>query len=794
MNEYAVERGVVRSEAGLPWMPRLFCDDQLMFEVNENMITEIRYYHPNMSPKTIFLRKNFWKPLAFYMNNGSKYCGFRPVNVQVYPCGFCADWMVESVRFGFSLVAVHNSILLTVATPENLPEGHRFAIELHKSAFFNPHTPYGRDFDSANLCGPRRQWEEPAYQDGAFRAAFSWDKAPGAAMCMTSDIDMTLRQTARFTKYVLSTSALGAGRRYHFAFSFGGSQQEADENSAFTLGHAEQLLAQQKERYDRVASLAPRYHTGNEELDAFMALAPMYNESLKYANAPGGLRANTKHYMAWGSDSLYHGYSLAAWGDNEYNRDILALAKELGSPLICAYDAGCTRNVHRTNEAFSMNDGVYLTHLYSYMVGGGSVTEEQYAYAKALFHWIATLENPSTGLFLTGNKQHFDFSGDSEYTCSADDSYGVKENGLMYMAVRCMQHLAYEHGDLETAQQAASLAARFEKHFCEICFDDEAGFFPIFTNSKTGQHAKSYCAYLMMYENDFMTDAMEETFQDSVAYFRKHFITENGILSLDREHPAYDLDANQMHCWWPAYNADYYSRIIAMTDATDLVDQYVRWITYWSSRLTMPEGYELYDDHPDPGFDEWNQHCGAWQMFTYRAFYQSILRSVIGIDFDHAGVTVYPYHSAEMSVEGVHMLGSVFDVRVCGTGKYIERLNVNGTELVGTHRVPFDLLSDHNTITAFRTEAQSCPIELISCNGAYITGYSAFTDGIAFTIEPQGHAVLKLQSQQAVKVEMDSGEKWIVQPDPRGRMKLEMTQAGRVTIGAAMDQVIAAGE
>ena len=41
MNEYTVKNGVVCSDNGLSWMPRLFCDDRLMFEIDDNSVTEI---------------------------------------------------------------------------------------------------------------------------------------------------------------------------------------------------------------------------------------------------------------------------------------------------------------------------------------------------------------------------------------------------------------------------------------------------------------------------------------------------------------------------------------------------------------------------------------------------------------------------------------------------------------------------------------------------------------------------------------------------------------------------------
>lgn len=780
---YEVKNGEIISPNGFPWAPRLFCDNRLMFEVDENAISEIRYFHPHSGGdhSHIVMRKNFYKAFTFFLESAAANYGFLPAQTRLMPYGFWAEWKLPAHTLEFSIAAVKDSLIFTLTTPPDLPAGYRFKAELRQDGFFTPPVYAQEGFGNPLLGGLPRTWQEFQFQDQMFKGVYTEADDVCTAFCICADFPMAYDKKERNIKYILRSQPLQAGRTYRMVLSVDEDPARVGDISRQVLQQAGALLAAQEKRYAAVAGRAPVLQCDDTALANFFALAPMYVENLKLTDCSGALRATTKHYMAWGSDSLYRAYALALWGDNEYNASILDLAQRLGSPLICAYNGDCTKNLHYTGQ-FDPTDAAYITHLYTYIVGGGKPDADRYAFAKSIFEQISAREKQELGLFDVPTRLHFDYSDDFDTTACDRDVFGVKENGLFYAAVRCMQYLAYQQGDTACMQRAAELARRFERNFVRLCFNSEVGFFPAAVNSVTRAFLSSYCSYLMMYENDYLTDVMEETFAPSLAYFKQNYLSPNGIRPLAVDHPAYDGDGNQMHSWWPGYNADYYARMISMLDDTDCVRQYLGWITYWSDRLTMPEGLECYDDNPEPGFDYWNQCCGSWYMETTRVFYQSVVRSVIGLDFDHGGLTVYPRSGGEYTLTGLHMLGKTFDVAVKGSGKYIRQITVNGTVLEATHKIPMDLLQPHNQIEVQRAAAPVTPFALRSVNGGSLMDYRFNGTVLSAALEVPGHALLKLYTGAPLTVTVDRGQPETVAPGPDGKATVCLELCGRHSI------------
>lgn len=55
-----------------------------------------------------------------------------------------------------------------------------------------------------------------------------------------------------------------------------------------------------------------------------------------------------------------------------------------------------------------------------------------------------------------------------------------------------------------------------------------------------------------------------------------------------------------------------------------------------------------------------------------------------------------------MTLRGLHYGEKTLDIVMRGSGPYVEKLTVNGTELRALHKVPADLLREHNRIEVRR--------------------------------------------------------------------------------------------
>lgn len=218
---------------------------------------------------------------------------------------------------------------------------------------------------------------------------------------------------------------------------------------------------------------------------------------------------------------------------------------------------------------------------------------------------------------------------------------------------------------------------------------------------------------------------------------------------------------------------------------TERFGKYVGWVSYWSERLTVPEGIDCYCDNADPDFDDWNMCCGAWRQYNYRAFYQSIVRGVYGLDFDAFGVTVFPHSYRDVSVKNLFMLNRKFDVEIFGGGRYTKKITVNGTELESTNRIPFGLLRDKNTVLIEKTEKKPSFPQIVRFNSAKILNFQTDAEKIVCDVEIPYHAVLaaagnvgKILVDGKETVLMPSGDTKIAVINGSGVKKLEIIKDG----------------
>ncbi|MBQ9965397.1 MAG: hypothetical protein IJP22_01545 [Clostridia bacterium] len=778
MNEYKVLDGKIVSESGLPWMPRLFCDDRLMFEINNNEITEIKYFNPTAIGNHIVLRKNFYKCITFFARSKKASYEFLPSKTSLTPYGFDSLWNFPEGEIDFSIKAVKNSLVITLV-PRKIEEGFRFLLELHQDSFFMPQTT-PKPYYNPQLGGAPREWKNPVFEDNLLKTSYTdtrENQSCTTAVYMGATCDLSLKKTPNNDVFSFSTPVLEKDKEYTFVIAFESSEEKASKKIADMLGNFKTYLAEIEKRYAAVVEKAPRLICDNEKLSNFVALTPLINESLKMLDVEGALRANTKHYVAWGCDSIVHSMSLTNWGDNEYGEKILSLAQKLGFPIHCAYTVDSKRNCHAGQV--SHLDASYIIALYSYVIGGGELTDYHYDFCKVILDKILATVDEKTGLFVTGTNMCFDYFSEEDGTKAPENCYGAKENGTMYQGIRAMQQLAFMKGDSESLERATKAALKFEENYLDIFYNKEAGYIPAAVESGTNKQINSYSAYLSVFENDFYTDLFEEVFGTTLEYFKENYISTNGLRPLSLDHPGFDADGNQTHCWWPTYNADFYSRMIFMLNETELIEQYLGWISYWSERLSMPEGMDVNSDNFGPKFDNWNMCCGAWQMFVMRAFYQTIIRSYIGADFDASGVTVYPYSGKENKIENLHAFGKIFNIENKGEGRYLSRIILNGKEIKGTNRIPFDMIESVNNIVIEKCD-KAPELSVYSFNGAKITDYSIKENKISFNAEITGHAILKVITEKDITISIGGNEK--VYKPVSSKVKITAQAVGKTKI------------
>lgn len=309
-----------------------------------------------------------------------------------------------------------------------------------------------------------------------------------------------------------------------------------------------------------------------------------------------------------------------------------------------------------------------------------------------------------------------------------------------------MEAMADYMGDKAIRDRAYDIGRRIEEHFKAVFFDEKTGYIVSSVDSRTMEKRPVFNANSMKWENNFLQDLSEKIDEAALGFFERNCVTPMGLREIPAWCENYDGDANQLHCWWPV-TGEYFARLINKFDRQDLIEQWVKWVSFWTKRITCPEGIDCFVETEEPDFDGWNCLCGTWQAYSARGWYQAAIHSVLGVVGDFGGVTIFPRSEDGVSVEHLHWAGKTFDISFFGKGKYIDKIVVNGTEVSATNKIPCDMLQKHNVIQVYKNGEDRAAVRVEYGFGVAISGYS-YKNGIAaFTAAGYGHCKLSCKGQ-----------------------------------------------
>ena len=264
-----------------------------------------------------------------------------------------------------------------------------------------------------------------------------------------------------------------------------------------------------------------------------------------------------------------------------------------------------------------------------------------------------------------------------------------------------MRVLAKAAGDAETEKQAADFAARMREHFVPVLFQKEKGFFVASADADSLEQREVYMAPSIKWDNLFCYDLLKEKQKEILNFFETHLVCEAGIRYAPVWDISYDVDANQMHCYWPAHS-ETFARLSNRNNRKDLLEKLIGWITYWTGLLMCPEGIDCYNNTSTPKRDCWNSVNGAWQAYSMRGWYEAVIHSVVGVDFNEEGMNLYPYDGEEMVLKNLNYAGKTFRIDMCGSGNRILEVVVNGESLGAITTIPMSCFGQENTVRVVR--------------------------------------------------------------------------------------------
>ena len=743
---FTVKDGVILCEKGLPQKPLWFADSRLTFAFEKpGGITRLDYYAParNQRP-AIFNRPYHWYGFNYYLTK--KGVNYTPEfqNSKVYPFGIESDWMLDGEVFKQKVMAIDESVVIQLSTPQKLPSDYHFKLDFNK-LFGVVEGIKGRTWTDWNFDKTEN------LLTGGFIESDNNDSVTFSCS-LGADFPVSFSQSKINTKYYLESPALESGKTYTFFINFGTGKSELVQKNRDWCSQLKSRIAGQYTRYQTVADRTPRLVSPFKELDSQMSLFPMFFEALKVNNFPGAIRANTNRYWVWGWDGITNSSSTAYWGDVQHLKNMLEFYEKTADPekgIAHAYSHDMSIGEIAPVPAQCMY--ITLLQLYFDQTKDISALTAHYPFARKIFNLALSTEVNNMGMS-KGVSLFPDFRVLIDET---GNDLSTLNNSVLYCAARSIDRLSAIVGDTATQSKAELISNKIEKNFTRLFYDKEQKYTVSSVDATTLEQRKTYHISSFRWENDYYADLIQSMSGESLNFFEKNLICKAGIRETPVWDKSFDLDANQLSDWWPVTDESYI-RLSNQNNRGDLLEKWVGWLHYWYENLTAPESVECYFDTNDPATpDRWNP--GSWQAFTMRTWFQGVIHGLVGVDADAGGITFYPYNGKEMKLSGLHYLDKTFDFDLKGSGPFINFIEVDGKKIVGTNKLPEEYYRDKKVvkITVMRTGKNPCPVSIKSGAGILLKNYTYNNGTIKTQIEGAGLTRLKISAENAPVILVD---------------------------------------
>lgn len=689
---YTVKKGKILSETGIPYLPRWFCDDLVCFEADKYGVSKVEYFNQKTRGSEPIFIDDMWGGMRFYINDNSVHKSQVLSNCCIMPYGFTAHWEYKDSLFLYEQRVVNNTICARLLPIRLGNEELSFSVEFYDAWRLTPH----KNCDLRYYSGVERKWNEWNFDNGMLTANCIDGGVEGTYITLSGNVKLNYqKRSVVFCKHILTTEKINENSEIIFVMAFDTGKEMSEKRAYDTISNYEMLVKQQDLRYEKVIEKMPVLESPYKSLNNFFALVPLYSESCKVLSLPGGIHAKTEHYWIWGWDGMTSSFAYAYWGDTDFVCEMLKMYMETADPKkgIGHFFA---RDMSHIETSPIPAQGLYISLLYQYYANGRDITP-YYNFAKKIFELICSAEVNNSG-FCEGFSLYPDFRNAIDETGHDISTFN---NSSLYCALRAMTILAEAMDDFETYNRAYAMAEKLKEKFADILFDDNKGYFVASADSNSLEKRDVYTSMSIKWDNLFCKDLLEGKEKRLLKFFEENFICESGIMPVSVQSKVWDADANQLHCYWPV-TGECYTRLINFENRKDLIEKFIGWVSCWTDILMCPEGIDCYDNINEPKTDCWNAVNGAWYGNSMRAWYEAVIHSVVGIDFSHRGMNIYPYSGEELNLKNLNYNGKIFDICMKGSGANISDVILNGKSLGRVKNISMDKFEKNNTIEIIR--------------------------------------------------------------------------------------------
>jgi hypothetical protein len=684
-------------------------------------------------------------------------------DTEILACGYVSHFIVPGtgVKVRHALTLVHEAMVFSVEVlenPQRLPLRQRFEHHGYTcvESSVRKATAWKADLPPAGWSMalldhvPDARWAELAENarevrtDGGYSTSETGLRDGETHIGFIGDRGIDWRTTRSGRQYFLGGSFTDGAHACAVIFANSRAELE-DETKWFLPDIAARATAVQAAERKHIAEV-PQFESGNRVFDSLAANIPPLVESLIVRDVPGGMRASATHYWVWGWDTMMASDATLLGGRPDFVRDALRFYRDYAHP-----EKGVGHNFSRDLKIkipqAPAAQCLYAVMLYQYLVhtGDAETTREFYPFAKSVFEkTLATVNEHGLGKGMA-------LFPDFPQHCGQDgNDLSTFNNSLLYQAARCMETLAPMFGDAATGTQAAELARRLEKSFPTLLWDAEKGYLYDSVNSNTLEPRKSYAGHALLWQSTFANDLIPDQLAACGRFQAKNHQATRGFLPYPRWDIGWDGDGNQLNQIWATEDA-FVTRSLAAAGLHDVLERWIDNCAWFWEQLTVIEGYTSSTVNESGTPDA----PGGTQAFGAKSIYMAFLGNCAGLQMDLGGVTLQEGLARPIKINQLPFRDVVLDLDIAGPGRFLEKLEVNGTAVHGSRKIPTSLLKGSVKIVARRTEtAPNHPI-ILALHGA--TVHAVDVAGAKLTAEVSGYGAtwLHLHSPKPPKIALD---------------------------------------
>jgi hypothetical protein len=683
-------------------------------------------------------------------------------DTEILSCGYVSHFTAPGtgVKVRHTMTLVHEAIVFTVEVLENprqLPlrqrfEQHGYTRTEHPMRTLSPWQTDGTSgwtfdlVDRVSDAGWQKMQEEMKRppQHGHYPMSSAGFREGSAHIGFIGDCGLDYRTSRSGREYFTGGTFTGGAHGCALILA-----TSADERRVETKWFLPDIASRAKEVENSVRAhmkKVPVVQSGNTTFDSLAANIPPLVDSLIVRGVPGGMRASATHYWIWGWDTMMASDATLLSGNREFVRDALRFYRDYVNPT---YGVGhmFSRDLGVRLPQAPAAQCLYAVMLYAYLTHTGDKegAAEFYPFAKSVFEkTLVTINEHGLGQGIALFPDFPQHCGQNGHDLSSFN------NSLLYQAARCMETLGPLFHDAAAGATAAALARKMEQAFPTLMWDKEKGYIYDSIDSDTLEPRQSYAGHALLWQSTFANDLMPDQLAACGRFQAKHHQATRGFLPYPRWDIGWDGDGNQLNQIWATEDA-FVTRCLAAAGLHDVLERYIDNCAWFWQQLTVIEGYTSSTVNESGTPDA----PGGTQAFGAKSIYMAFLGNCAGLQMDLGGLTLQEGLARPIKIRQLPFRDAVLELDLAGPGRFLEKLEVNGTAVKGSRKIPAGLIKGDVKIVVRRTEKAPDHPVILSLHGATVHAVDVADAKLTAEISGYGATWLHLHSPKPPKVTLD---------------------------------------